>query len=224
MEKKGLYTIAETLDTGWRIAGALFFVLYTVGALGHIYDPTRALMLAMTPWFLLTLGVVTLVPLLVQREITLWVWIVGTFLVTYLLEVLGVYTGLVFGGYRYGRGMGFPVFGVPPLIGFNWVLVCLGAARLVQGWRIPRGAKALAAAVLATAFDYLMEPVAIALGYWSWVGGEIPLQNYAAWFLIALGAGVCYFFALPGVKTRLPPVHLGAQTLFFLILRIFGGV
>ncbi|SIQ60220.1 putative membrane protein [Alkalispirochaeta americana] len=223
MKRDTFHAAVAVLDSRWRRVGAVFFILYSVGALGHLFGPTREIMLAMTPWFLLTLGVVSLLPLVAGGRRYVWFWAVGTFLLTYLLEVLGVHTGLVFGGYQYGRGMGVPVFGVPPLIGFNWVLVCLGAIRLVQGWTLPWGVKVLIAAALATAFDYLMEPVAIALGYWSWAGGEIPLQNYVAWFLIALVAGFFYFVGPVRIKTRLPLLHLGAQAFFFLVLQIFAG-
>ncbi len=34
--------------------------------------------------------------------------------------------------------------------------------------------------------DLLIEPVAIHLGYWSWTGGDIPIQNYLSWFVISL--------------------------------------
>lgn len=43
------------------------------------------------------------------------------------------------------------------------------------------------AATLGAPFDWLMEPVAIRLGYWKWGGdGSIPLFNYACWFIVSL--------------------------------------
>jgi hypothetical protein len=68
----------------------------------------------------------------------------------------------------YGRGLGAPILGVPPLIGFNWALVCLGVLLWVAPWaeerNFPRPVIALAVALLATGFDWVMEPVAMTLG------------------------------------------------------------
>ena len=33
-------------------------------------------------------------------------------------------------------------------------------------------------------FDLTMEPAAIALGYWTWEQGAVPLANYLSWFLL----------------------------------------
>jgi bisanhydrobacterioruberin hydratase len=226
----------------------VFALFYGVGVVGHLLDGVRPTMLLITPFFLPAMGLLALATLLVTAgtpgRSRFWGWAGGTFLVTWALEVLGVHTGIVFGEYVYGRGLGAPVLGVPPLIGFNWVLVCLGmliwvtaaeerwAVRRVreggEGGRLPRPILALAAAALATGFDWVMEPVAIGLGYWSWAGGDIPLQNYAAWFAIALGASLTWLYLLPRqtrTATRLPAWHVLAQLLFFAALRVglFGG-
>ena len=34
--------------------------------------------------------------------------------------------------------------------------------------------------------DIMIEPVAIELDFWQWEGGNIPLQNYLMWFIVAL--------------------------------------
>jgi putative membrane protein len=34
--------------------------------------------------------------------------------------------------------------------------------------------------------DFLMEPVAIKLGFWNWKNGVIPFYNYVCWFATAL--------------------------------------
>ena len=56
----------------------------------------------------------------------------GVFLLIYLLgfgvELLGVNTGLIFGNYNYGDGLGFKVLGTPLMIGVNWLFLiyCIG--------------------------------------------------------------------------------------------------
>lgn len=76
-------------------------------------------------------------------------------------------------------------------------------------------------AVVATFFDWLMEPVAIQLGFWTWEGGTIPMLNYACWFVISA--------ILLAIQQQLRmkaqnhfAIHLLIiQALFFLSLRIF---
>jgi bisanhydrobacterioruberin hydratase len=195
--------------------GLILAILYGVGVLGHLWGGTLPLMKAITPIFLPLTGVVALSGVLRGGHRGFWVWALLTFAVTYGLEVLGVWTGLVFGSYLYGTGMGPTILGVPPLIGANWVLVCLGALRLVQPLSLPPALQAGLAALLALGFDWVMEPVAIELGYWAWAGGAIPLQNYVAWFGIALGAGLLYGRIGDPVQSRLPAVLFLVQLGFF---------
>jgi bisanhydrobacterioruberin hydratase len=210
------------------IAFGLFLVFYAVGVAGHLVEATRPLMLGITPFFLPAMGALALsrYPAAGAGR-PFWGWAAATLFATWLVEVVGVHTGIVFGDYVYGRGLGIPLLGVPPLIGFNWVLVCLGMLLWVApaGERagLPRGVVAAVAAALATGFDWVMEPVAMELGYWSWAGGEIPLQNYAAWFLIALAAGWSFLRFVPAETrraSRLPAYHVAAQLGFFAALRV----
>ena len=41
-------------------------------------------------------------------------------------------------------------------------------------------------ALLASFFDWLMEPIAVKLGYWQWASETIPVYNYICWFLCSL--------------------------------------
>jgi putative membrane protein len=206
------------------VALGIFLIFYGVGILGHLIEALRPTMVAMTPFFLPLMGLLSLSFLFFMGHHTLWRWLGGTVAVTWLIEVLGVHTGLVFGEYVYGRGLGSPILGVPPLIGFNWALVCLGMLLWVAPWAevrgVPRGGVALITAVLATGFDWVMEPVAISLGYWSWSGGDIPAQNYVAWFTIALGASWVYLRGPERARSRLPAYHVLAQLVFFAALRL----
>jgi hypothetical protein len=206
----------------------VFALFYGVGVVGHLLDGVRPTMLLMTPFFLPTMGLLALATLLVTAgtpgRSRFWGWAGGTFLVTWALEVLGVHTGIVFGEYVYGRGLGAPVLGVPPLIGFNWVLVCLGmliwvtaaeerwAARRVreggEGRRLPRPILALAAAALAAGRPtpegwlavWLAEAV-LALGIGGWA---VKRKAARADLPVFTGAGRKFFLSF------LPPAVAGA--------------
>jgi putative membrane protein len=75
-------------------------------------------------------------------------------------------------------------------------------------------------ATLAVLFDWLMEPVAIKLGFWSWGGdGSIPYFNYACWFIASLLL-LYIFHQLNFEKRNKFALHLlMIQVMFFLILR-----
>jgi len=195
---------------------------FGMGTLWHYFDFSRPFVIALTPWLLLVLGIATLVVALRNQGPGLLAWLVPTYLATFGLEVLGVATGLVFGPYYYSPVLGRHLFGVPPLIGFNWVLVVLGAGlfsrRTLRLTHPVPGA--LAAALLCVVFDVIMEPLAIRLGYWTWIGGSIPLQNYVAWFLIAFGAALPTWLLPAAGSSRWVQGYIAIQALFFLFTRI----
>ena len=74
------------------------------------------------------------------------------------------------------------------------------------------------AAILTALYDVTIEPVAIALDYWQWHAGEIPLQNYLAW------AAIAFLISLPlylfNIRFRSPAlrVYFFAQLFFFAVL------
>ena len=45
------------------------------------------------------------------------------FLIGMFSEFIGVNYGVIFGEYIYGNNLGFKLFGVPFLIGLNWVIL-----------------------------------------------------------------------------------------------------
>jgi putative membrane protein len=77
-------------------------------------------------------------------------------------------------------------------------------------------------ALLAVIFDWVMEPVAVKLGFWTWAGdGQIPLLNYLSWFFI------CTLLLSILRILKIKPDNIFAvnlfliQLMFFLFLRIF---
>jgi putative membrane protein len=67
-------------------------------------------------------------------------------------------------------------------------------------------------------FDWIMEPAAVKLGFWSWEGGQIPLLNYISWFLLSV------FLLAIFSRLKLKPHAFAAnllliQTAFFLLVR-----
>lgn len=207
------------------------------GVLAHGWPLLRPLALALTtPLLLLTNGAVLLAVLDDERAPALRVWSVAAWSVTVILEIVGVATGRVFGAYHYGSALGGQVAGVPLLIGLNWITLLLGGLALTERAlpaQLPgrRWLVAAAAALLLTAFDWVMEPVAVRLGYWFWEGGpaaggehlpaplHVPLQNYLAWLLIGLGLAGALAARRVRVRTGLAGAYFGIQLVFFGLLR-----
>ncbi len=204
----------------------LLFILicadfYLMGIIFHSIDFTAGLMKPVTPFVLLIFGAYLLYAIRQSISRKTLIIILILYLFTFTLEALGVATGMVFGEYYYGDTLGMKVFEVPLVIGFNWVLIIYGlysaAAKIFSGngWL-----NIFIVSAGAVVFDYVMEPAAIGLKYWTWTDGVIPLQNYIAWFIIAF---ICAaVFKLAGTKTAgyLPAVYVAIQSVFFILLRI----
>jgi putative membrane protein len=99
--------------------------------------------------------------------------------------MIGVNTGLIFGNYSYGSGLGLKIAETPLMIGINWVLLvyCTSAITETTKWKswitVP-----LAASILLI-YDMILEQVAPSMDMWSWSESVIPMQNYLAWWIIA---------------------------------------
>lgn len=144
------------------------------------------------------------------------------FLIGLFSEILGVQTGLVFGEYSYGKVLGPKILGTPLVIGVNWLMLVYCSSVSIN-YLLQKDSpfiKALLAAAAMVALDFLIEPVAIKYGFWSWGGEEIPLQNYLAWFAIALV--LCFLFQkmIGKKKNKVALALFIMQFLFFLILGI----
>jgi putative membrane protein len=71
-----------------------------------------------------------------------------------------------------------------------------------------------------TGLDFLVEPVAMKLGFWSWEDGIIPLQNYIMWFVTSiLIHGLIYLFRIK-INAKISFVIFIAQLIFFGFLNI----
>ena len=206
-------------------------VLFSVGVAGHAIPAALPLMLKLTPGFSLLTGALVVAPSLAVGGWRFALWVAGAYAFTFMAEAMGVATGAIFGEYAYGPTLGWAWRGVPLIIAFNWVLVVNGSV-YVAGRIIPASAGvlrplaiSLLTGLIAAAFDFLMEPVAIRLDYWTWAGGAIPLQNYVAWFAIAALAASAHprqrrVSCDLGTAGWLAGIFVAMQAVFFAALRL----
>ena len=160
-------------------------------------------------------------------------------MIGFAVEVIGVNTGLLFGNYSYGKVLGPQWQKVPLLIGVNWfiVLYCCGIcintflAKVItrvatESKMPPHVLKTMSViadgATLAVLFDWLMEPVAVKLGYWQWNGdGSIPLYNYICWVTVSVLLLAVFHFCKFNKQNKFGINLLMIQVMFFLLLRTF---
>jgi uncharacterized membrane protein len=81
----------------------------------------------------------------------------------------------------------------------------LTSSRLTMPWAI----RPLFDGLLVLTFDWVMDPVAAALGFWTWSSRGswfgIPLDNYFGWFMVVWA----FSFTLRALQRRVPPASHG---------------
>ncbi len=199
----------------------LLYIIFFAGLLGHITTSLRPLMMTLTPYMLFFTGILILGFTVRRGELKLLLWCLIIYILTFILEAAGVRTGIIFGSYSYGDTLGFQFLGVPLIIGFNWVIVILGAVTIAEQIDKNIFLTALFTGTLSVLFDIMMEPVAIKLNYWEWNSGIIPVSNYYAWFGISFFASLLYDFFKIKSNEKLPQVYFTIQFIFFILLSLF---
>jgi len=170
----------------------LFIIIEMVGFIGISWPKFHELTLSLTPLNLLFLAF-TLLSFHKMWNIQELIWLSTVFLVGFFVEVLGVYTGKIFGSYNYGQNLGPKLFQVPISMGINWLLMCYTSVRFVLIFKLPNVISAIISALVMVGLDFIMEPVAMAFDYWQWTDNQIPLQNYVAWFVVAFFLNLAWF-------------------------------
>ena len=136
------------------------------------------------------------------------------------VEWLGVSYGLLFGDYHYGRHFGPKLEGVPWLIGVNWAILTFVTGAIAQQWFKAFWLKVSAGAFLMVFLDFFMEVSASKFDFWHWDEAVAPLQNYVAWFGVALlFHWILQRFKGEGNVTF--AYHLYAAQLFFFVYFFF---
>jgi len=134
------------------------------------------------------------------------IFVIFSFVISFLTEWLGVTYGLWFGSYNYTEALGPMAYGVPFLIIICWegviypshVLVDWLAGLDKKGYDFgPLGSvivaflAASATALFTTVWDLMADPMAVHLRWWIWhtggdyfrnMNGGVPLSNFFGWF------------------------------------------
>lgn len=217
------------------VATGLAILVHAVGLAGMLFVD-RSFFISMTPVNLLLMQVLAWWTSPAEKSVHLGslIFLGG---VGMMAEWTGVHTGLLFGSYAYGDHLGPKWWNVPLLIGGNWFLVITGSLSLALHLRDQLSEKfsgpvilkrpallsiavPFVAALLSTAFDRIMEPAAIKLGFWSWSSGNVPVYNYICWFAVSFLVLLVAGDRLRPVAAVFPRRLLLIQAIFFLLVAI----
>lgn len=221
----------------YQVASALAILFHTVGLIGILFF-NSAVFNKTTPLNLLLMAGL-LVYTQPKKNRAFFVFFSSCFFIGILAEIVGTATGWLFGNYSYGEVLGPGIFSVPWIIGINWFIIiyCCGITiqmllnkltrRLAaQTGLPPKSIQTLSVVVdgatLAVVLDWLIEPVAVKLGYWKWLDdGEIPLYNYLCWFMVSAILLIIFKQLKFERENKFAVNLLLIQAMFFLLLRTF---
>lgn len=192
-------------------------VVYLVGLVGLYIPQTQALFMALTP---VNLAVSAIFLFAFHRHWNkdFFIFIFTIYLAGLGIEMIGVNTGWPFGEYKYGPSLGTKVLNTPLMIGINWLLLVYTTGFISRKVPVIRVVRALIGALLMVALDLVLEPVAIQLDFWTWAEGDIPMQNYIAWFVIAFVFHLLYQALRFRKSNQLAPVLYIIMLVFFTTL------
>lgn len=204
-----------------KVTTLFLYLFYAVGVVGILNEHSQNLFIDLTKYAL----ILNFLLLLIFHENPLnrkSVFVFSAvFIGTYMIEVAGVNTGIVFGQYRYGESLGLKLLNTPLLIGINWLMLSYSFYVVIHQLKLKIWYRLIIAATGMLVYDLILEQLASKLDMWHWQDNTIPLKNYIAWFIIALA--IQFFFKATKVesKNRLALPTLITQTLFFIVLFIF---
>ncbi len=192
-------------------------IFYIVGILGFVIPYTKELFIAITPLALLVNTYLLAVyhQEYIRKDVVIFTTIV---ILGYMVELIGVHTGEIFGTYKYGKGLGFKVFDTPLLIGLNWLSLTYLTVGIASSLKFGKAFTLFFAPLLMLLYDIVLEQVAPVMNMWYWQNAVVPFKNYMAWYILSfLFTGVLIIFK---VRTQNPlsMVLFISQFVFFLML------
>lgn len=204
-----------TKDQIAKIAIALW---YLVGIIGFMIRPLQPLFQQLTPFGML-MAAALLMFFHEPKNLKSGLIFSAIVLFGFVVELIGVNTQAIFGYYIYGNSLGPKLWNTPIIIGLNWLVLIYCVTSLAKPirdtWYFP-----LIGAATMVAFDWLMEPIAIANDMWYWSSGDIPHKNYIDWFLVSGFLFLVIRILKIEIDNRIAGFLFAMQVVFFLALNL----
>jgi putative membrane protein len=198
-----------------------YVIFYTVGLALYSFPITRQLFVLITPY---TLVLVAVSAFFFHKE---WntktvLVLLSIFVVSMLVEIIGVATGKLFGLYSYNASLGIRIADVPIIIGVNWMILIYASNAILSKITSNRILKVIGASALMVVYDLVLEQAAPLMNMWKFENDFPPFRNYLMWFLLALLFQ--FAFELFSLNTNNKPARalFITQIFFFSIIVVFS--
>lgn len=214
-----LHNIKNTLQQNYKYVVLFFIIFYAVGIAGMLIPYTFPLFVNLTPFALIlsSVAVAFFHSKYTPKAIAVFFTI---YFLGYFVEVYGVNTGMIFGEYAYGNGLGTKLFNTPLIIGLNWLMLIYISSSIFETAKINVILKVIFGSAIMLGYDLIIEQIAPDLQMWEFSDNNVPIKNYVAWFVIALAFHALIKIFRVQTRNRLATVILICQVVFFVTLLI----
>lgn len=209
-----------SIRTKYKHVSIFFVIFYMIGAIGLIVPFSYPLFVKLTFWALLLSNVGLFIFHESYRPKQEFLFFAGLFLTGFIIEAVGVNTGIIFGEYHYGDALGLILFNTPLLIGLNWLFLSYSSVSISESLFAETKLQLLISPTILLIFDVVLEQLAPQMNMWNWANSSVPVKNYIAWWVI--GFVFTGMFKLFKINTHNPLalVLFLSQFLFFTVLFI----
>lgn len=193
-------------------------VFYVVGIIGFSIKYTYSIFIHLTPVVLLmSLALLFYYDRnnITTKKILFYVFI---YISSLFIEMYGVNTGILFGDYTYGKGLGIKIVETPILIGINWVLMIYITSSIFTKLKPNFLSQVIIPSSLMIGYDIIMERAAPKIDMWSWANDTIPLQNFLMWGGLAILFHSIRYFLKIEIKNKMATPIFIAQVLLFIFI------
>lgn len=198
----------------------LYFLIlvYISGSIGFVVNPP--FFSPFTPYTLLLTCFVFLIHSPLADKKFIFAFFSVAFL-GFIIEVIGVKTGLIFGKYSYGNGLGIKLLEVPLIISINWAMLIFAGITTVSRIFANKITVLIVASLVVTGIDLLIEQVAPKLDFWQFEGGLPGIHNYLGWIGVAFFTSYFFYPTIIKGNRTVSLIILILQIIFFTSLFIF---
>jgi isopentenyl-diphosphate delta-isomerase len=151
-----------------------------------------------------------------------------------VVESAAIATGFPYGEFAYSERLGYRLFGVVPwMVAFAWTPLFFGAYSVAANLFQSRQLRIIFTTLGLLAFDLVIDPGAIRLGFWQFVEEgafyQVPLSNFAGWLLSGFVGAVLLDVVVARLRPLLPaPVQLSSSAFliifFWTAFALFAGM
>lgn len=123
-----------------------------------------------------------------------------------IVETIAIKTGFPYGHFTYSHSLGYKLFDTTPWsVGLSWSMIVIGAAVIVQRYIKKKYLILPAYVLILLVTDVVLDPGAVALGYWKYANTNgfynVPFTNFLGWILS--GTIGCSLFLILVSKKKL---------------------